>query len=297
MPAVKSAASPAATRRAWLIGAGALWATPVAWATPNSRIISIGGALTETLYALGAQGELVGVDTTSLFPEAARQLPSVGYARALSAEGVLSLRPTLVVATQEAGPPTVLRQIESARAPLVLLDADHRFEGVLARTQRLAALCGRADAGRALVADLQRGWAQVQDQAARRAAAGQPAPRVLFVLSHSMAQVRVSGSGTSADAMLRYAGAVNVLGSVDGYKPLTPEAAIAAAPDVILATEQGLQAAGGINGLLKAPGLAQTPAGRTRRVVALDALLLLGFGPRLPQAVAALADALHSKAA
>lgn len=285
------------TRRAWLVGAGAALAVPAAWATSQQRIVSIGGALTETLYALGAQADLVGVDTTSLFPDAARQLPSVGYARALSAEGVLSLRPTLVVASQEAGPPAVLRQIESARVPLALLDADHRFEGVVARTQRLAALCGRVEAGRTLVAELQQRWAQAQDQVGKRATGSRSAPRVLFVLSHSMAQVRVSGGGTAADAMLRYAGTVNVLGSVDGYKPLTPEAAIAAAPDVILATEQGLQAAGGIDGLLKAPGLAQTPAGRARRVVALDALLLLGFGPRLPQAVAALADALHGKAA
>ncbi len=288
------------TRRAWLIGAGASWAAPAAWAAgaaSERRIVSVGGALTETLYALGAQGDLVGADTTSLFPEAARQLPSVGYARALSAEGVLSLRPTLVVASQETGPPAVLRQIEAARVPLALLDADHRFEGVMARTQRLAELCGRVEAGRVLAAELQQRWAQTQDQVARRAASGKPAPRVLFVLSHSMAQVRVSGSGTAADAMLRYAGTVNVLASVDGYKPLTPEAAIAAAPDVILATEQGLQAAGGIDGLLKAPGLAQTPAGRARRVVALEALLLLGFGPRLPQAVAALGDVLHGKAA
>jgi iron complex transport system substrate-binding protein len=293
MPAVTMAT----TRRTWLIGAGATLATPGAWAAPERRIVSVGGALTETLYALGAQGDLVGADTTSLFPEAARQLPSVGYARALSAEGVLSLRPTLVVASQEAGPPAVLRQIEAARVPLALLDADHRFEGVVARTQRLAELCGRVEPGRALVADLQQRWVQVQDQTARRAAVGKLAPRVLFVLSHSMAQVGIAGSGTAADAMLRYAGAVNVLGGVEGYKPLTPEAAIAAAPEVILVTEQGLQAAGGIDGLLKAPGLAQTPAGRARRVVSLEALFLLGFGPRLPQAVAALAEALHGKAA
>lgn len=293
MPAV----TPGATRRACLLGTGAALLAPVAWAQAERRIVSVGGALTETLYALGAQADLVGADTTSLFPEAARALPSVGYARALSAEGVLSLRPSLVVASQEAGPPAVLRQIEAARVPLVLLDADHRFEGVVARTQRLADLCGRADAGRDLADDLQRRWAAVQDQAARRAAAGKPAPRVLFVLSHSVAQVRVSGGGTAADAMIRYAGATNVLASVEGYKPLTPEAAIAAAPDLILATEQGLQAAGGIDGLLKAPGLAQTPAGRARRVVALEALLLLGFGPRLPQAVAALAEALHGRPA
>lgn len=263
------------------------------------RIVSVGGALTETLYLLGAQADLVGVDTTSMFPEAARRLPSVGYARTLSAEGVLSLRPTLIVATQEAGPPAVLRQLEAARVPTAVLDADHRVEGVWARTQRLADLCGRAEAGRALVSELQRAWAQAQEQLAARSAAagGKPAPRVLFVLSHSMAQVRVSGTGTAADAMIRLAGAQNALATFEGYKPLTPEAAIAAAPDVILVTEQGLQAAGGTDGLLKAPGLAQTPAGRARRVVALEALLLLGFGPRLPQAVAALAQGLHGQMA
>ena len=278
------------------------------------RIVSVGGALTETLYALGAQAELVGADTTSLHPEAARRLPSVGYARALSAEGLLSLRPSLVVATQDAGPPAVLRQLEAARVPLVLLDADHRFEGVVARTLRLSELCGRTAAGQALAGQLQQDWRATQAvvlavvqaavqagmqaamQGAVQARQRSPAARlkVLFVLSHSMAQVRVSGRNTAADAMLAYAGAANALTVFDGYKPLTPEAAIAAAPDIILATDQGLQAAGGIDGLLAAPGLAQTPAGRARRVVAQDALLMLGFGPRLPQAVAALASALHA---
>jgi iron complex transport system substrate-binding protein len=301
-------------RRRCVVGlAASLVATqgPVAWAKDGQqRIVSVGGALTETLFALGAQADLVGADTTSLHPEAARRLPSVGYARALSAEGLLSLRPSLVVATKDAGPLPVLRQLEAARVRLVLLDADHRFEGVLARTRRLAELCGRGAAGQTLAAQMQQGWqaAQASVEAAvqvRQRSQGSPGspgspgstgtrPKVLFVLSHSMAQVRVSGRDTAADAMLAYAGAANALTSFDGYKPLTPEAAIAAAPDIILATDQGLQAAGGIDGLLAAPGLAQTPAGRARRVVAQDALLMLGFGPRLPQAVAALARALHS---
>jgi iron complex transport system substrate-binding protein len=262
------------------------------------RIVSVGGALTETLYALGAQADLVGVDTTSLYPEAARALPSVGYARSLSAEGVLSLRPTLVLASEDAGPPDVLRQLEAAHVPLAVLDADHRIEGVLVRTHRLAELSGRADAGSELQAKVQRQWQASTERVAARAKAGKAAPRVLFVLAHSLGQVRVSGHGTSADAMIRYAAGHNAIGSGDagfaGYKPLTPEAAIAAAPDVILATSQGLEAAGGIDGMLRLPGLAQTPAGRQRRVIAFDALLLLGFGPRLPQAVAALADALYT---
>ncbi len=97
--------------------------------------------------------------------------------------------------------------------------------------------------------------------------------------------------------MIELAGGRNAFGQVEGYKPLAPEAAIAAAPDVILCTDQGLAAAGGVDGLLRAPGLAATPAGRARRVRSLEALLLLGFGPRLPQAVAQLAEALHGGAA
>jgi len=102
---------------------------------------------------------------------------------------------------------------------------------------------------------------------------------------HSTSQVMVAGAGTSAEAMIEYAGAVNALAGFKGYKPLTPEAVIAARPDLILATDQGLQAAGGTAGLLKLPGLAQTPAGRPQRIVALEATWLLGFGPRLAAAL------------
>ena len=279
------------------VGAAALWplARDASAQADSRRIVAVGGALTETLYLLGAQAEIVGVDTTSLFPAQAQQLPSVGYARALSAEGVLSLRPTLVVASGEAGPPAVLRQLEAARVPVAVLDAEHRIEGLLARTRRLAELVGRSNEGDALAAKLQAEWTATQARVAALSA-GRQAPRVLFVLSHSMAQLRIGGRGTAADAAITYAGGRNAVGEIDGFKPLTPESAIAAAPDLILSTEQGLTAAGGIDGLLKAPGLAATPAGRARRVVALEALYLLGFGPRLPQAVAQLAGLLHTGA-
>ncbi|MEK8029987.1 ABC transporter substrate-binding protein [Ideonella sp. DXS29W] len=257
------------------------------------RIVSIGGAITETLYALGADTSLVGVDTTSLYPTAARLLPSVGYARALSAEGVLSLSPHMVIAGDEAGPPAVLRQLQSAGVPVNVLAAEDSATGVMQRTDSIAALIGKQEAARALNDQFRREFEQATQRVARHAGA---APRVLFVLAHSMSQLRVAGQKTAADAMLRLAGATNALQGFDGYKPLNPEAAIAAAPQVLLVTDQGLAAAGGVEGLLRAPGLAATPAGRARRVVSLDALWLLGFGPRLPSAVVALADALRAKA-
>lgn len=289
-------------RRQLLGGAAALASLSMASVgdvlAAGQRIVSVGGALTETLFALGAQAELVGVDTTSLYPEAAKQLPNVGYQRTLSAEGVLSLAPTLLVATEDVGPPAVLRQIEAARIPVHVLDAGHSVEGLLSRTQRLADLTGRSAAGSALNERLRGQW-----QAARaRVAALAPqdvakAPRVLFLMVQAHNQMRAAGSGTAADALIAYAGARNALAGVQGYKTLSPEAAVAAAPDVIVTTDTGLATVGGAANLLRAPGLSQTPAGRAHRVVSIEILLALGFGPRLPLAVSTLAEAVHGRPA
>lgn len=272
-------------------GAAALPGLASAQAAPP-RLISIGGALTELVYELGLQQLLVGVDSTSLFPAAATRLPQVGYARSLAAEGLLSLKPSLIVATEDAGPPAVLRQLEAARVPLHVLRAEHRFEGLLERCRQLGQLLQRQAAAQALIEGLEGRWrhstAQVQLLRQQR----KPL-RVMFVLSHGMNQVRIAGQDTAADAMLGYAGAVNAIQGFTGYKLLTPEAAIAAAPEVLLFTDQGVAAAGGIQALLKLPGLAQTPAVRAQRVLSFEALELLGFGPRLPQAVLRLAQALY----
>lgn len=279
---------------------GALAALPLinaraAWAA-SPRIISVGGAITETLFALGAQSDLVGVDTTSFYPEAAKMLPSVGYQRTLSAEGVLSLAPTMLLATEDVGPPAVLRQIEAAKVPIHILDSGHSFEGVLTRTQRLAELSGRTAAGLALTERLRAKW-----QASRsRVAALAPkdvakAPRVLFLMVQSLNQMRAAGTGTGPDALIAYAGARNAFAAAEGYKLLSPEATVAAAPDIIVTTDHGLATAGGAAGLLRAPGLAQTPAGKAQRVVSIEILLALGFGPRLPLAVTTLAEALYAR--
>lgn len=267
-------------------------ARPVAKAR---RIVSVGGALTEIVYALEAQGELVGVDTTSLYPAVAQQLPQVGYARTLSAEGVLSLAPTQLIATEEAGPQAVLRQVRDAGVPVAVLSANNQFEGLLERVKQVGRITGRADPAARLAQALRQQW----DGALARIRQRQRAPvRVLFILAHAPNQVMVGGHGTGADAMLAYAGAVNVMGGQGGfagYKPLTPEAVIAARPDIVLVTDQGLKASGGVDGILKLPGLAQTPAGRKQRIVSQEAMLLLGFGPRMPQALAEL-DAAFTKA-
>lgn len=260
---------------------------PLAAAPPREvlRIVSVGGGVTEILFRLGAGSLLVGTDTTSLYPPAAQETPKVGYARALSAEGVLALRPTLLIASAAAGPPVVIEQLRQAGLRMIHAEPAHSIEALLDNVRRIAAAINRKQAGAALVAELQSEWRLM------RAAMSVPAtpPRVLFVLSHVAGNVQVAGQGTAADALIGLAGARNAMQGFRGFRPLTAEAAIAAAPDLLLTTSQGIEALGGESQLLAQPGLALTPAGRSGRVLARDALFLLGGGPRLPQAVAALA--------
>ncbi len=283
-------------RRQWLqtlagCGAAASLLPLSAWAASPSkaRIVSVGGALTEIIYALDSQGDLVGVDTTSIYPAAATKLPSVGYSRSLAAEGILALAPTHIVASEDAGPPTVIAQLQKTGVPVSILPAEHRFEGVISRVQKLGKILGKEAQAAALASRIQADWQRIRPPIAART--GTP-PKVVFVLSHSPSQIVVGGQDSAAEAMMHYAGARNAVQGVKGFKPLNPEALIAAAPDVILFTDQGLQAIGGIDGALRLPGVAQTAAGQKRRIISLDAMFLLGFGPRIPQAVDALDQAI-----
>ncbi|APW42576.1 heme/hemin ABC transporter substrate-binding protein [Rhodoferax saidenbachensis] len=248
------------------------------------RIVSVNGAITEVIYALGAQAQLVGTDTTSLYPEAALATPKVGYMRQLSAEGLLSLKPDVLLATSDAGPPAVLDQVRSAGVKVEMMESDHTWGEV----QRLVTVVGNAAAqqarAKALLADLNAQWAATQKLVA---AARGPKRRVLFILAHS-GTPQVSGSKTGADALIRFAGGVNAIDGFAGYRPMTAEAMAVAAPDLILTTTQGITAAGGIDKFWARPELELTPAYRNRVLVHMDALELLGFGPRLPATVATL---------
>jgi len=262
------------------------------------RIIAVGGALAEIVYALGAQNSpqsiLVGADTTCTYPTATHALPKVGYERALSAEGLLSLRPDLVLASAEAGPPVVFEQIQQAGLAVIFFPEHHDIDSVRGKISGIAIALAVADAGRVLLAQFDRDWAQMRAAIdAQQDAKHVPAPRVLFVLNQTGNQAMVAGQHTAADAILSYAGARNAMQGFNGYRPLSAEALVAAAPDIILTTDEGLVAAGGPTSLLSSPGFDATPAGRAKRVISLDTLLLLGFGPRLPAAVTELRQSLQ----
>jgi iron complex transport system substrate-binding protein len=277
-----------------LAAAGAMQGVTVAKAAAPTaqRVVVIGGALAEIVYALGRADALVGSDTTCTYPREAQSLPKVGYQRALSAEGLLSLEPTLILASAEAGPPSVLQRVAGAGVKLVTFEEGHDVASVREKIIGVARALDAENAGQTLLARFDRAWtatttriAAAQDASKRDA---KTPPSVLFLMSPTGNQPMVAGQHTAADAMLAYAGARNAMQGFSGYRALTPEALVAAQPDIVLTTDDALKAAGSKRHLLDSAGFSLTPAGRATRVVALDALFLLGFGPRLPDAVDAL---------
>lgn len=267
-------------------------ATPLASsgaAAPAQRIVSIGGAITEIAYALDQQDRLVGVDATSLYPEEATGKPNVGYMRALSAEGVLALRPDLILAVEGSGPPGVMDILRGASVPLVSVPEGRSIAGLDAKIELVADALGVPEAGHALAA---RVHAEMEAAVALTSRVKQRR-RVLFVLGLSDGRPMGGGQDTAADAIIRLAGAENALQGVSGYKPVSSEAIAASAPDVVLMMRRSGAPEPTPEEVFASPALRFTPAAKTRSLLVMDGLYLLGFGPRTAFAVRDLAGKLY----
>lgn len=241
-----------------------------------ARTVSIGGAITEILYALGLESRLVGVDTTSLYPAAAlHDKPNVGYMRQISAEGVLGLNPTLILAIQGAGPRETMDILETAKVPLVLVPETFSEQGLIEKIKLVGHAMGVDGRAECLATAVDADLAQLR---ALRAKVTKPV-RVMFVMSLLNGRAMVAGHKTAADEIIQLAGAINAVDDYDGYKNIGDEAIVAARPDVVLSIERGkdsLQA----DAVYTHPGFALTPVAASKSFIAMDGLYLLGFGPR-----------------
>jgi iron complex transport system substrate-binding protein len=248
-----------------------------AFAATPARVLSLGGDITETVYALGAQPSLVGVDTTSEFPTAAQRLPNVGYVRQLAAEGILALHPDLVIATHDAGPPPVLEQLRSAGVRIALLPTTRTPQAVLDKVRRVGELLDRPAAATALSARLAHDYQTL----AERVAAMPRHPRVAFLMATGAGSAMIAGRETAAAAALALAGGISVGAGFVGYKPVSAEALAALAPDaIVVMSARDTVGNDRIADTLQIPGVAMTPAGRERHIRFVDGQALLGFGPR-----------------
>lgn len=258
--------------------------------TDASRTVAAGGAVTEIIYALGLQDRIVAVDTTSQYPaDALASHPNVGYLRALSSEGLLAVKPTLILAEEDAGPKGVVDQLRAASVPFVTVPDSPTPEGIAQKIRFVGMVMGKAPEAETLAVTLLGDFKILADQLA----AVKQRPRVLFILSNAGDRLMAAGAGTSADEIIKLAGGENALVDFHGFKPVNAESIIAAAPDVILMMSSGGGGHASAEAILDNPAIAQTPAGHNRRLVTMDGLYLLGFGPRTAHAAATLAAGLH----
>ncbi|MEM7674849.1 MAG: ABC transporter substrate-binding protein [Myxococcota bacterium] len=239
------------------------------------RIVVLGAAVAETAMALGASARIVGVDSTSAGIIQGREVPDLGFYRRLSAVGILSVAPDLVLATHDSGPPPIFTQLEQARVRVVRLPQVASPASAVEQIEHIATAIGRVSEGQKLIERIEH---QLKILHEKRTSLAEK-PRMLFIYARGPGALLVGGSKTSADAMIALVGGTNVAGAFEGFKPLSPEALLANPPQVLLMTQHGLDAMGGTNGLRQHAILSKTPAVREERIHAQPARELLSFGP------------------
>lgn len=262
----------------WIFSSGCAGSTAEKESNKSAmRIVSLSGSISEIIASVGATDKLVGVDVTSTYPEAVAQLPKTGHNRNINAEAVIALRPTHIFVFKEELKPELVQQFESAGITMVTFNAPTHVDGVRSLIKDVAAAVQQSHAAQALLDTLGTDLATL-------ASVSNP-PRVLFIYARGAGALSVAGRGTAVHEMLQFSGARNAAGDVEGFKPYTSESALKANPDVILLFESGLQSVGGKEGILNIPGIAQTNAGKAKRIYAMDGLLLSGFTPRTGKAL------------
>jgi iron complex transport system substrate-binding protein len=265
--------------------------------TDISRIIPLSGDIAEIVWDLGLGGNIVAVDVSATYPEPLLALPKVGYERVLNAEGILAMEPTVVIGKTAAGPPEVLEQVRNAGVPVVIIESPETIEAPLTKIERVATALGLQNdsAAQALAV-------KVNDEIQKAIELAQLAPTnpsALIILIQEGGVQLVAGGGTVASAMLEAAGATDAAAAagIMGYQPITPEALVAAAPDIIVTMAMGAEAVGGLEGVLALPGVAETPAGQSGRIYLYDDELLLGMTPRTGQQLMAMIADFHPELA
>jgi iron complex transport system substrate-binding protein len=247
------------------------------------RIVSANGTLSEILVGLGLEKQIVGVDVTSTFPASLEKITKIGHNRTIAAEGILALNPDVIIYTDQSMlSPAVVKQLNSSGKKLVEFKHEYSKEGAIKLIREVGAYFNAKPQAEKMVKALQADLAKIPAQANPK--------KLLFIYARGAGTLMVSGTGTSLDRMFALAGHKNAVTGFSEFKPLTAESLITANPDVLVLFSSGLESLEGMDGLLKVPGVANTNAGRNRRIVTMDGQFLTGFGPRLGKAATELSQ-------
>ena len=251
----------------------------------STKIVSLNGAISEIIAEIGLEKNIVGTDVTSNFPESLKKKAKIGHNRNINAEGVLALKPNLVIGIKKEVSPALVGQFKAAGIRLILLDQEFTVAGAKNLIHAVADSLKQSSKGDSLVKVLESDLAQIKptDSTVKK-------PKVLFIYARGTGTMMVGGTGTQVEQAIILAGGQNAVTDFTDYKPLTAEALVQANPDVILLFSSGLQSLGGPAGLMSVQGVKQTNAGRSNKIIEMDGELLSSFGPRLGKAIQELAQ-------
>ncbi len=258
----------------------------------TARILSLGPDVTEIIYALGAGDQIIAVDRSSRYPVDADSKANVGYRRTLATEGLVSLMPDVILASEDIGPPEVVEQLMQLSIPIVFIAEDNSGEGIARKIKLIAEVLDMPDAGTTLSAQVMADF-----EAATALTAAIPADkRKKVMFFHGLERLTGAGADTAAGAIIGYAGGINPLDIYDGYKQVSEESLLQLQPDVIMMMPNSR---GGptADEVFSVPALAATPAGRNRALIVIDGPYMLGFGPRTAEAVRSFAKQLYPELA
>lgn len=245
------------------------------------RIITLNGALTETVSALGYGTQIVAVDVTSTYPAYINKLPKVSKDRAISAEGIISFSPDLVLAPEHMISKATEYQLKSAGIHVIIIKQEFTSKGAISFIRQTAAAIGVPQKGELLAKQTELSVAKALETVKKN----NKSPKVLFLYARGTGVMMVAGKETSMDAIITMSGGKNAARGFSKFKPYTTEALVNANPDIILMFDFGYKSLGGINSILKMPGVSLTNAGKNKRIVEMDGELLVNFSVRLAQAI------------
>jgi iron complex transport system substrate-binding protein len=248
--------------------------------TAQSRVVSLSGSITETLFMLGWGDKLVGVDVTSTYPSMISKLPTLGHARSIQTEAVLALNPTHIFLVKDEVNPELISKWKSAGVSVIEISKEYSIEGCKNSISEIARALNQEEESKEVIADIELQYRTLKDTMTD--------VRVLFIYARGGGNLMVAGTNTPVANMIHLAGAQNAITEFEDYKPLSIEYLIKSNPQVILMFDTGFDAIGGLDGLEKIPGVAETDAYENKRIVTMDGQLLSGFGPRVVDGISEL---------
>ena len=249
----------------------------------SSRIVVAGGSITEIIYFLNSEEKIVALDVTSNYPEKAKELPSIGYVRNLSAEGILSMNPSIVFGEDDMGPPGVIKQLRDINIDLRIIPEEKTIDGILDKIYCIASIIDKVPNAESkinstLIPDIL--------TIEKRLSTSTLIPkRVMFIFSIKGNKIIVAGSGTSGNGFIKMTGSENIFGTIEGWKSVSQEAVIKENPDYIIMSQRDLHNSETIKSISENPIFKNIKASKEGNFIFDDAMAMLGYGPRTIKSV------------